>query len=746
MKATKSLLLCSLLTSISPLITRAQDARADEEVFDLSPFEVNSAGDRGYIASNQVTGSRLNLPIKELPFFMTVVTAEFLTDTAAQSLHDSLRFVSGVQPRPEANFQDTGFFMRGQAVDFVFRDGLRTFRPPSTDNIERVEVLKGPAAVLFGESSPGGGINFITKKARFTDMASLELQTGSFGRMKAVVDLNATVRDQVLAFRVVGSFEDSESFTDYEENTRFMIAPSLVYRPFDGTKIELSYELFDVKRDGHLWNGAYMWKGADNLGGPAFDGGTGGSIGVHPNFDLEDNVFPNSFYEEQNQAFTALWEQELTDWLMNRLLFAYTDGDNLNGGAIVNDRALVFGTPGDANYIFDTDVLNMVVARTGGNRNTERVIRNELLASYEGAGGNHSLIIGFEDVEDRFTRRAMVDGNKFRDNNDPYAIAWNVVTKEYFGLAVPGAIDMRDEELLIATKQRADRTGLYATLQSRFMEDRLVLLAGIRRHEYERYNLLAAPASQFDGKATDTTPQLGISFEVMPSLSVFGSYSESYRPQLGEDELGNSFDPLAGEGFEAGVKVEMLDGKLVGTASYFDNTLTGLLRFDWNFVKPDGTTGGLFSSGEEQSRGFDFDLIYSPIPNWQTVIGLTLLDTEILSNKQTPTIEGLRTINAAETYATLWSKYSFIEGGMEGLWIAGGLSYTGGDRIARYNWAFTHGSYTLMDLAVGYKFLAGQMPMEVQLNAKNITDERYFVFDTMPGRPFEWQLTFRMEF
>jgi iron complex outermembrane receptor protein len=623
---------------------------------------------------------------------------------------------------------------------------LRSFRPPSSDNIERVEVLKGPAAVLFGESAPGGGINFISKKARFTDMASLQLQAGSFSRMKGVVDLNSVIRDDVLAFRFVGSYEDSESFTDFEKNTRWMVAPSLVYRPFDGTRIEISYEMYDVERDGHLWNGAYMWKGPDNLGGNAFDGGTGGSIGVHPAFDLDDNVFPNSFYEDQNQAFIAVWEQQVTDWLLNRLVFAYTDGDNQNGGAIVNDRALVFGSPGDPDYVFDPDTLNMVVARAGGNRNTERVLRDELVAMFDGAGGTHSLILGYGDVEDRFTRRSMVNNNKYRDNADPYAIAWNAVTKEYFGMAVPGAIDLRDEELKEDIKQRADRTGLYATLQSRLMEDRLVLLAGIRRHEYERYNLLNAPGNQSDGDVSDTTPQLGVSFEVVPAVTVFGSYSESYRPQLGEDELGGAFDPLAGEGYEAGVKVELMEGKLVGTASYFDNTLTGLLRFDWNFVKPDGTTGGLFSSGEEQSKGVDFDLVYSPIPNWQTVIGLTLLDTEILSNKQTPSIEGLRTINAAETYATLWSKYTFTEGDMEGLWIAGGMSYTGGGRIARYNWAFTHGSYTLVDLAAGYKFSAGNMPMEIQVNAKNITDERYFVYDTMPGRPFEWQLTLRMEF
>jgi iron complex outermembrane receptor protein len=732
----KPLLLTALLTSGLPFAAIAQDTQSEEDIFVLSPFEVDARNDRGYIASTQVTGTRLNMPIKDLPFFLSVLTEDFLADTAVTSVHDALRFVPGVQPRPQANFQDTGFFMRGQAVDFIFRDGLRAFRPPSTDNIERVEVLKGPAAVLFGESSPGGGINFISKKARFTDFANLTLETGSYGRIKSLVDINSTVRDDKVAMRFVGSWEDGDGFTDFEEKTRWMVAPSLLLTPFENSRIEISFEKFSIQRDGHLWNGQFVWRGADNVGSVAPDGTTNAIDEVHPDMDLSDNMFANSFYEDDITAVIITYEQGITDWLLNRFSFAYTDGDNMNGGPVVNDRPAAD----------DPNILNMVVARVGGTRNTERVLRNELLATFEGAGGMHSLLVGYEDVRDVFHRREMVNGNKFRDNNDPLYIAYNAATNTLFGAALPGAIDLRDEELRSTAHQRAERTGMYATLQSRLVDDRLVVLAGVRRHEYDRYNMLAAAGSQFDGSASDTTPQLGASFAVLPNVTVFASYSESYRPQLGVDELGNAFPALTGEGYEGGVKVEMLDGKLVGTVSYFDLTLTGLIRTDFSFVKPDGTTGGNFASGKEQSKGFDLDLVYSPLPNWQTVIGLTLLDTEVIDNTQQPQLVGQRTINAAEVYATLWSKYTFTDGGVDGLWLAGGLSYTGGGRLTRYNWALENSSYTLVDLAAGYGFEANNIPMEVQFNVKNILDERYYVHESMPGSPIEWQVSLRMEF
>jgi iron complex outermembrane receptor protein len=736
MKPTKTLITSTLALACVPFAAIAQETADEDAVFELSPFEVNQLNDRGYIASTQVTGTRLNMPIKDLPFFLSVLTEDFLADTAVTSVHEALRFVPGVQPRPSANYQDTGFFMRGQSVDFVFRDGLRAFRPPSTDNIERVEVLKGPAAVLFGESSPGGGINFISKKARFTDFGMLTLETGSYGRMKSMVDINSTVRDDKLAFRFVGSWEDGDAFTDFEEKTRWMIAPSLLFKPFENSRIEVSFEKFSIERDGHLWNGHFAWRGADNVGGLAPDGSTNAIDEIHPGMDLSDNMFANSFYEDDNTALIITYEQGITDWLRNRFSYAYTDGDNMNAGPVVNDRPLAT----------DPNILNLVVARVSGNRNTERVLRNELLATYEGAGGTHSLLIGYEDVKDVFHRREMVNNNKFRDDANPLYIAYNAATNTLYGAALPGAIDLRDEELRSTTRQRAERTGMYATLQSRMVDDRLVLLAGVRRHEYDRYNMLAAEGSQFDGSASDTTPQVGASFAVLPNVTVFASYSESYRPQLGNDALDNPFPPLTGEGYEGGVKVELLDGKLVGTVSYFDLTLTGLIRTDFSFVKPDGTTGGNFASGEEQSKGFDVDLVYSPIPNWQTVIGLTLLDTEILNNTQQPQLIGLRTVNAAEVYATLWSKYTFTDGGMDGLWIAGGASYTGGGRITRYSWAFTNDSYTLVDIAAGYRFEARSVPMELQLNVKNILDERYYVYDSMPGSPIEWQVSLRMEF
>ncbi len=718
--------------------TAIRPSLPNEEIVELSPFEVNAAQDRGYAATTQISATRLNVPIKELPFFVSVITPELMADIATDDLNSALRYLPSVTPRVQAGFYDTAYTMRGQEVNFVFRDGMRLFRAPAIEHVERVEVLKGPAAVLYGESAPGGGINFITKKATWRPMAEVNGSVDSNGMFRSRFDLNQVAKPNELAFRVVGSYATGQTHTDFQENVRWTINPSLVWRPAPRTRVEVSFEHLDEDRANQLGNGLFAWYGPNGAGGRSPDGQTGRPVGIHPGQGVSTNVFPNGYFVEQNDAFLAQIEQQFGDDTYLRLAYGQTVGIGDWGVAVVNDR-LAFGPTSPS---FSPDILNLVVPRRQMAQNSERVYRAEMVTSFEGLAGKHTLIGGAELIYAGFKQQTMVNPNEIRDDANPLFIAFNARTGEYFGMARPGVLSLRERAVQTSTWQRDERLGYYANYQGQLLDGKVRLLAGIRQHDFERTNLLNPTAAP--GTNDDLTPQYGISFTPVAAITLFASYSESYRPQLGRDALGNDLPPLQGEGYDFGLKADLMGGKVVGTVSYFSTDLTGLLRSDPTFISIG--FGNTFASGVENSSGLDVDLLFTPKPNWQAMLGLTFLETEVVSNTQQPQLKGLPTVNAADFYATFWTKYSFGPEVGKGLWVGGGASHTGGGRIPRYSWAFTLDSYTLFDAAVGWDGKMGGHDWSLQLNVKNLTDERYFYNDSFPGRPLEFVLSAGMKF
>ncbi|MCD8483391.1 MAG: TonB-dependent receptor [Verrucomicrobia bacterium] len=717
---------------------------AEDEVIELSPFEVRADRDRGYIATTQISATRLQTEIRELPFFLSVVTPELIRDTGADTLDSMLRFVPGVQQRPQQAFYDTGFFMRGQEVNFIFRDGLRLFRSPAPDNVERVEVLKGPAAVLYGESAPGGGINFISKLPRWDNIASVELRADSFGYFSSLVDVNSVVRENNVAARMVVSGGYGDGWHDLETRRHWMVAPSVTFRYAPGSQLTLSLEHFENYRRNHLNNGFFAWNGPDDVGGVAPDGSSMRPIGIHPSMRMTDNPFANSYYDEFNTMLIGDLQHRFSQWITYRGVVAYSRGQAETAGAVVNDRPM--RTNGAGGTLIDADVLNGQVMRVTTNFNSEAVLRNEVVLSNDRNSPIYvRTLLGMDYIDARFRLRRMANENRFNASTvgqQPFYLAYNARTGERFGLAVPGAVNLRDQELVTQTYEGNKRYGYYAISQIRMLNDDLNLLLGVRHHRLDRTNLANNTAV---GKTSATTPQFGVSYNITAEITAFASYSESFRPQLGNDARGNPFSPLQGEGFDFGVKVSLLDDRVIGTISAFENTLTGLIRSDFSFQRPDGTFGGAFSSGEERSRGIDIDLMVEPFRGWQTILGVTFLDTEILSNTQQPQLVGLRTINSAKFYATAWTRYNFRET-IEGLWIGGGISHVGGNRVTRYSWAFENSSYTLFDIAAGYSTEIGGLGVSAQINLRNVFDKNYFVHEAFPGRPRDLAISLRVEF
>src|SRR5262245_20675807 len=210
---------------------------SDEGPVELSAFTVSAGRDHGYKVSNAITATRVGAAIIDTPLNIQVVTGEQLEDLNVRRMGESMNYVAGAIG--DKIFPDDGFIrMRGQPIGARFRNGFRRSLSITTDNVERIEVVKGPASVFFGEGSPGGIINYITRKPRFREALSFDYTFGSYQYNKARLDLEANVGGQ-LGVRLFGSWEDSHNWMDYTFNRVHFIAATAVWRPSKAFELSL---------------------------------------------------------------------------------------------------------------------------------------------------------------------------------------------------------------------------------------------------------------------------------------------------------------------------------------------------------------------------------------------------------------------------------------------------------------------------------------------------------------------------
>lgn len=240
----------------SPPTPSAGPLATDQGVESLSPFQVKSERDNGYLTTNAATATRIGMEIQKIPMSVSVVSSDFMRDTGMRSLTDILGYTAGTSGdpkfdtnRPSNNATPQGTFtIRGFPVNIILRDGLLLYSTKfNVDNTERVEIIKGPAAVFFGEGYPGGVINFVTKTASLGKLPSeLSYTFGSNDTNRGLLDENHVLSDKA-ALRVVAGWENSLGDRSYEFTKRFDLTPSIVVDPFANGKLKIAANTIYLK-------------------------------------------------------------------------------------------------------------------------------------------------------------------------------------------------------------------------------------------------------------------------------------------------------------------------------------------------------------------------------------------------------------------------------------------------------------------------------------------------------------------
>jgi iron complex outermembrane receptor protein len=635
------------------------DAVAEEDAIQVV---VTGEQDEGYNPSSASTATRTDTPLRDIPQSITVVPRQVLEDRNVRTVTEALETVSGVATgvrpyggAPITNRIVRGFDQTGLGGATNFRNGLRdgdfyTLSPIGT--IERVEVLRGPASVLFGAGEPGGIVNVITRQPLNEPYYELAFEAGDFALYQPSIDLSGPLtEDDRLLYRFIASYRGSSDFQEVGDYRLATIAPSLALNLGERTDLNLYYEYIDLIADpGYLSTAAILSDGSltpRNV------------LTYYP--DLQSSRFTT-------HKFGYALEHEFSDSLRlrNNIAINLTEVEEnvATGFELVDDRFLnTFGASSSTyprnNYFGQID----------------------LLGEFETGTISHQVVVGF-------------DYNSFDLRADGLSSATNLplidILNPNYDIPIPDISTF--SELTLIDVQSA---GIYLQDQIAFGDAVKLLIGG-------RYDWITTDfESNFAPDALPTqedsafSPRIGFVYQPSDTIALYASYTRSFNPvTLFNNSNGELFDPTRGTQYEVGVKADFLNSRLSTTLAAYHLTRTNVSTPD-----PDNPTRSI-QTGEQRSQGIELDIAGEILPGWNIITSYAFTDAEVTEDNTFPV--GNRLPNVPKHQASLWTTYTIQEGTLEGLGFGLGLFYVGG-REGDLNNSFELDSYFRTDAALYYR-------------------------------------------
>lgn len=637
-------------------------------------------------------------PLRDIPFSVQTVPEEVLRDQQVIRLDDALRNVSGVQQNSR-DPRGQRFQIRGFDSASVLRDGFRqTFGRfgnsgfQDLTNVESVTVLKGPASILFGASEPGGVINIVTKQPQEEPFYEVQFQAGNRGFLSPSIDLNSPLNaDKTLLYRINFSYRNEESFRDFDTYMeRKFLAPSLTWQPSDRTKLNINLEYSDDDRPADF--------GVIAIGDEVID---------TPNARVFGE--PQDYLRGETLRVGYKFEHEFSDNFKFENGFTYLRYDT----RFVNALSLFFDETTDT-------LFRSFIELDQPSTNYE--MKTKLISNFNTWSIKHKFLVGLD-----LNRREQL-GNFGRGNFSQF-IPLNVFDPVYGTVPRP---DLNQLDLFSFSDTQQDRLGVSVQDQIEFF-DNLKVVAGFRYDstEQETLNRLNPDAEEDVQYEDAVSPRVGIVYQPIEEVSLYGSYSESFFPNPSQTVDLEFLEPETSEQYEIGVRAELLNKKLSINLAYFDITKNNVAVADPLF--PNFS----LAVGEQNSRGVELDVIGEIIPGLNVVFNYANITAEITEDNDESLI-GNRLFNVPEHSVNLWLTYQIQNGFFEGLGFGGGFNYVD-DRFGDLDNSFRLESYTLGNAAIFYE----RDNWRLALNIRNVFDRNYIqgsensrTDEIYPGEPF----------
>ena len=679
-----------LVLSVTPEASTAQ-TEPDGEIEVIATGE---GEDNDYVVPEATSATRTDTPIIDTPQSVQVIPQQVLEDQQVTRLDEALRNVSGVTFGGSNLGRSLEFSIRGFDEAPIIRNGFRQFGGdvvPETANLERIEVLKGPASVLFGEIEPGGLINLVTKKPTAEPFYQVEAQFGNRNFISPSIDFSdALTEDGKVRYRLNALYRSSDDIQDVDENIeRFFISPVVTWEIGENTDLNFELEYLNEDRP-------------PSFGVPAI----GDEIADIP-FDQITNE-PNDFGEEEFLSVGYDLEHRFSKNWKLRNAFRFTE-----------QTASI-----DVAFPFEIDEETGTAFRFFASQPQDGESYS-LQTSTEGefATGklDHQVLFGIDLnlAEDNFNKQTRLD----------------LETPLELDLFNPiyGQTPRPDSDTLPFIEDRAIETrrlGIFAQDRIAFGK-KFFLLAGLRYDTVEQILTDNLEQTEVSETYNSVVPRVGVVYKPTKPISLYASYSQSFTPN-DEDTTseGQLLEPEEGEGFEFGVKSEFLKGKLFTTLAYFNIDKQNVATED-----PDDGFSSV-TTGEQSSQGIELDIAGEIMSGWNVIASYAYIDSEV---SEDDVIEvGNRLFNAPENSASLWTTYQLQQGNLQGLGFGLGFNFVG-EREGDLENSYILDSYFLTNAAVFYN----RDKWRVGLNFKNLFDVDYIAGASEPrergndrGEPF----------
>ena len=730
----------------------AAAAAANSEIVRLSPFEVSTDKDSGYRASNSIAGTRTDTPIKDIPINIQVFTKDLADDLLIKNQVDfeayNASLVNGSADRNSDNVIQQSyqnFLFRGFRQNWGLRDGVREYDPIDTAAFSRVEVVKGPAAALYGLAYPGGVMNNITKTADLArSFANLRFTYGTQGDWRASVDANATgtLSGGKIALRYNGVQEITEDAREHSKGSIKLSSFTAKWEPFKGT------EFVGLAEDGYR---------AKPSGLGYFQVGETGAAGNQASIPLQ--VLKPGLSWDWNWA-----DGQNTDSLAVRLYRGQVtqkigDQFQVQGYVQYSRRLEISGNGWDANGSGGADSWES--AGSGYDP-----VKNTITSTYHYRDwGNAMHAYGatavykadFDAIKNTFTFGSNVWAEKelSRASRPLNPAASAITVQAVQGVTIPiytyvpsDVVPESDGGPNGNGYHHEDNSNDYyfANWQMTALDGHLKTNLGINKTNIKTiaWDNGASKVPSNIYISSKVSPLIGAVYEVTREVSLFAVHATSLFPDSTKDSFGHQFSPQVGSSYEGGIKFDLDEGKISGTVSIYSITQTGGTQSspnapNTNTVIYDGLTpaqraiqypagrplGDIIQGGEQKSKGFDIDVIYSPIRQLQIVGSFANTDHKF-TESAVPSTLGETFPQAIKTRYSLLTKYTFTDGDAKGLSLGLGISggskalqdyqNFGGKDVARYEPA-----RMTAELFAGFRAkLLGQSTL-FQLNVKNLT-------------------------
>ena len=725
------------------------------KVSQLNTVEIIGRKETSYKNTSSFSGAKVNLALKDTPQSIGYVTKELILDQNATTVNDVVKNISGVNQYSHYN----DFSIRGNRIlgnssigGGMLLNGMKAqtsiWKPMSLANIERVEVIKGPASAMFGNASPGGVINRITKKPLATRMRSITTSIGSFNTLKTYADFTGPAnKSKTLLYRLNLGYETTDTFRDLQSSKNIIIAPSFSYLPTDRTRLNI--DIFYRNMNGKLDRAQSVFGDGDLYSTPISQSLSAANDYLKENFlnlttslvhQFSDNLTFNSVYLHSS------YDEDLQEHRQANAYVSKADGK--------------------------TDYSKIVMTAQIRKRNFRNNSFNNFFNLKVNTGEvKHNILLGYDyyltqmlpSSSEMQARGYLLKNGKATNKFDKTKIGQYVLDADgnpktnvpYFDLTKGntgnGLKDISkyifEQNNMIPTTQYSHGVYLQEQLEYKFLK---LLLSG----RIENFTDELVDKKTYEVKKVSQMafiPRIGLVAEVNKNINLYATWIKGFEPQSASvqadpDRYGGPFDAEYSRLYEVGMKSEWFQKRLSATMAIFN-----LKKMNALYAAPiENYPDRMEQIGEEVSKGIELDIAGFITPNWSIIANYSYNDAKITKTKDGKERDfGMQRPNTPRHSGNLWMKYIIGKGIVKGLGFGAGYNFVTErfGQIDRREHTVVYPSYGIVDAALYYKV----QNIQLQANLNNVFNKIHWVggYDKLrsfPGAPRNVSITVSYKF